>query len=77
MEIMLISGACAIFILGSACAREVTSSPTFILHSASIVAARRVAQLSSASRASCATTYVTTIESEASNTTRKSVDCNE
>ena len=32
MKRLLISTACAIFICGTACAREVTLSPTFTLH---------------------------------------------
>ena len=48
MKKLLISAACAIFIFGTACAREVTKSPTFILHGATIIPARRVAQLNSA-----------------------------
>lgn len=45
MKRMLTSAACAIFIIGTACAREVTASLSLILHRASIIAARRIAQL--------------------------------
>ena len=48
MKRMLISAACAIFIFGTACAREVTKSPTFILHGPTIVSARRAGQLNGA-----------------------------
>jgi hypothetical protein len=40
MKRLLISTACAIFICGTACAREVTLSPTFTLHGSTIFAAR-------------------------------------
>ena len=48
MKRLLISTACAIFICGTACAREVTLSPTFTLHGSTIFAARHVAQSNSA-----------------------------
>ena len=48
MNRLLLSTACAIFICGTACAREVTLSPTFTLHGSTIFAARHVAQSNSA-----------------------------
>jgi hypothetical protein len=77
---MLISAACAIFIFGTACAREVTAGPTFILHGATIIAARRVAQLNSAAHegaAPCTTTYIARIRGDGTSYIRKSVDCEE
>ena len=44
MKTLLISTACAIFICGPACAREVTLSPTPTLHGSTNSAARHVAQ---------------------------------
>jgi hypothetical protein len=80
MKRMLISAACAIFIFGTACAREVTASPTFILHGATIIATRRVAQLNTTPREviePCTTKFITTSRSEGAVTTRESVDCEE
>ena len=47
MKTLLISTACTIFICGTACAREVTLSPTPTLHGSTISAARHVAQSTS------------------------------
>ena len=44
MNRLLLSTACAIFICGTACAREVTLSPTSAPHGSTIFAARQVAQ---------------------------------
>ena len=80
MKRMLIYAACASFIFGTALARGVTVSPTFILHGARIVAERREAQLNTAAQegvAVCTTRYVTTTSGAGSGTTRKSVDCQE
>ena len=63
MKRLLISTACAIFICGTACAREVTLSPTFTLHGSTIFAARHVAQSNSAVGATgelCTTEYIPT-----------------
>ena len=79
MERMLISAACAIFIFGTACAREVTKSPTFILHGSTIIPARRVAQLNGAvgeGGAPCTTEYIPTRDDRGWYV-RKSVDCEE
>jgi hypothetical protein len=79
MKRILISAACAIFIFGTACAREVTAGPTFILHGASVVA-RRVAQLNCTARerlTPCTTMYVSTTRVNGSGATRQSVDCEE
>ena len=61
MKRLLISTACAIFICGTAFAREVTLSPTFTLHGSTISAARHVAQSNSAVGATgelCTTEYI-------------------
>ena len=79
MKRMLISAACAIFIFGAACAREVTKSPTFILHGATIVPARRVAELNSVVGATgerCTTEYIPTRDDRGWYV-RRSVDCEE
>jgi hypothetical protein len=77
MKRMIISAACAIFIFGTACAREVTNSPTFILHGATIVSARRVAQLNSTiDGVRCTTEYIPTRDDRGWYL-RKSVDCEE
>jgi hypothetical protein len=47
MKTLIISTACALFICGTACAREVTLSPTFTPPGSTIVAARHVAQSNS------------------------------
>jgi hypothetical protein len=44
MKTLLISTTCAIFICGTACAREVALSPTPTLHGSTNSAARHVAQ---------------------------------
>jgi hypothetical protein len=80
MKRMLISAACVIFILGTAFARESTATPTFVLHGASIIAARRAAQLYAdpvTGGVGCATRFVTTTRANGSSTTRQSVDCQE
>jgi hypothetical protein len=77
MKRLLISTACSIFICGSACAREVTLSPTFILHGATILAARRVAQSNSIIGATgefCTTAYIPTRD-DRGRYIRRSVDC--
>jgi hypothetical protein len=79
MKRMLISAACAIFIFGTACAREATKSPTFILHAATIASARRVAQLNIAvgeGGVLCTTEYIPTRD-ERGWYVRKYVDCEE
>jgi glutamine phosphoribosylpyrophosphate amidotransferase len=80
MKIVLISAACAIFIFGTACAREVAAGPTFILHGESVIAVRRVAQINRTPREviePCTTKFITTSRSEGAVTTRESVDCEE
>jgi hypothetical protein len=80
MKRLLISTACAIFICGTACAREVTLSRTFTLHHRStIFAARHVAQLNSAVGATgelCTTEYIPTRDDRGWYV-RRSVDCEE
>jgi hypothetical protein len=80
MKIMLIFAASAIFISGTALAREVIVSRIVTFHRASTIAAPRTAQLSSAARDSlvpCTTRYITTTRGDGSSTTRKSVSCEE
>jgi hypothetical protein len=80
MKRMLTSAACAILIIGTACARKVTASPSLILHGASIIAARRIAQLDRPAREGflpCNAMYITTTRDDGNSTTRKSEDCEE
>jgi len=72
MKRTLITTACAIFIFGTACAREVTLSPTFILHGATVVTGRRAAQINTV--VGCTTRYIPTHD-ERGWYARKSVDC--
>jgi len=77
MTKLLISTACAIFICGTACAREVTLSSTFTSHGSTIAAAHHVAQSNSALGATgelCTTEYISTRD-ERGSYVRKSVDC--
>ena len=90
MKTLLISATSAVFLLGTAFAREVVISrvvtPAFARevfisrvvtpHGASIVE-RHTAQLNSASGVLCGTKYITTTSSDGKRTTRKSVDCEE
>ena len=76
MKTLLISTACTIFIYGTACAREVTLSPTPTLHGSTISAARHVAQSSvvGATGEPCTAEYVSTRDNRGSYV-RRSVDC--
>ena len=77
MKRLLISTACAIFICGTACAREVTLSPTFAPHRSTISAARRIAQSNSVVGATgelCTAEYIPTHDDRGWYV-RKSVDC--
>jgi hypothetical protein len=77
MKKLLISTAWAIFICGTACAREVTRSSSFAPHGSTTAAARHVAQSNSAVGATgelCTTEYVSTRD-ERGSYVRKSVDC--
>ena len=77
MNRLLISTACAIFICGTACAREVTLSPTFTPHGSTIFAARQVAQSNSVIGATgelCTTEYIPTRDDRGWYV-RRSVDC--
>jgi len=68
MKTLLITTACAIFICGTACAREVTLSPTPTLHGSTISAARHVAQSTSVVGATgelCTTEYISTRDDRA------------
>jgi hypothetical protein len=79
MKRILISAACAIFIFGTACAREATKSPTFILHGATIIPASRVAQLNGAvgeGGVLCTVEHIPTRDDRGWYV-RKSVDCEE
>jgi hypothetical protein len=76
MKRLLISAACAIFICGTACAREVTLSPTPTLHG-STISARHVAQSTSvvgATGESSTAEYVSTRDDKGWYV-RRSVDC--
>jgi hypothetical protein len=77
MKRLLISAACAIFIGGTACAREVTLSPTRTLHGSTISAARHVAQSTSVVGATgelCTAEYISTRDDRGWYV-RRSVDC--
>jgi hypothetical protein len=77
MKRLLISTACAIFICGTAGAREVTLSPTPTLHGSTIFATRHVAQSTSVVGATgelCTTEYISTRDDRGWYV-RKSVDC--
>jgi hypothetical protein len=77
MKKLLISAACAIFICGAACAREITVSSTFTLHGSTIFVARHVAQSNSAVGATgelCTTEYISTRDDRGWYV-RRSVDC--
>jgi hypothetical protein len=77
MKKLLVSTACATFICGTAYAREVTLSSTFIPHGSTTAVARHVAQSNSAVGATgelCTTEYVSTRDNRGSYV-RKSVDC--
>ena len=77
MKTLLISSACAIFICGTTCAREVTTSPTFTPHGSTILAARQVAQSNSVVGATgelCTTESIPTRDDRGWYV-RKSVDC--
>ena len=76
MKRLLISTACAILICGTACAREVTLSPTFTPHGSTIFAARHVAQSTSvgATGELCTTEYISTRDDRGLYV-RRSVDC--
>ena len=68
MKTLLITTACTIFICETACAREVTLSPTFSPHGSTISAARHVAQSTSVVGATgelCTTEYVSTRDDRA------------
>jgi hypothetical protein len=78
MKTILISATSAIFIFGTAFAREVVVSPVGTIHRT--IAERRAAQLSSADReisVLCRIKYITTTSGDGNRTTRKSVDCEE
>ena len=80
MKIALITAASAIFICGTALAREVIVSPIVSFHRASSLTEHRTAQIESAAREGivlCTTRYVTTIRGDGNSTTRKSVNCEE
>ena len=77
MKRLRISTACAILICGTACAREVTLSPTFTPHGSTIFAARHVAQSTSVVGATgelCTTEYISTRDDRGWYV-RRSVDC--
>jgi hypothetical protein len=77
MKTLLISTACAIFICGTACAREVTLSSTFTPHGSTTAAAHHAAQSNSALGATgelCTTEYISTRD-ERGSYVRMSVDC--
>ena len=79
MKRLLISTACAIFICGTACAREVTLSPTFTLHGYQpSLPQRHVAQSNSAVGATgelCTTEYISTRDDRGWYARKLPVDC--
>jgi hypothetical protein len=78
MKTIIISATLAIFIFGTAFAREVIVSPVYTIHGT--IVERRTAQLSTADReisVLCRTRYITTTSGDGNRTTRKSVDCEE
>jgi hypothetical protein len=80
MKIALITAASAIFICGTALAREVIVSPIVPFHGASSLTEHRTAQIESAAHEGvvlCTTRYVTTTRGDGNSTTRKSVNCEE
>jgi len=77
MKRLIISTAWAIFICGTACAREVTLSQTPTFHGSTIFATRHVAQSTSVVGATgelCTTEYISTRDDRGWYV-RKSVDC--
>jgi hypothetical protein len=77
MKKLLIFTACAIFIYGTACAREVTLSPTSTSHGSTMSAARHVAQSSvvvGPTGELCTAEYVPTRDDRGWYV-RRSVDC--
>jgi hypothetical protein len=77
MKKSLIPTACAIFICGTPCAREVTLSPTPTLHGSTISAACRVAQSNivvGATGEPCTAEYISTRDDRGWYV-RRSVDC--
>ena len=79
MKRTFISAACAIFISGTACAREVEQSPAFPLRGSGVIAAPRTAQLNSVTIVDgvlCMTEYIPTRDRRGWYV-RKSVDCEE
>ncbi len=77
MKMNLISAALAIFISGTAFAREVTESSVVTIHPS---VERHAAQLNGVDRESnvlCRMRYITTTNDDGNKTTRKSVDCEE
>ena len=77
MNRLLISTACALFICGTACAREAALSPTFTPHESTILAARQVAQSNIAAGATselCMTEDIPTRDDRGWYV-RRSVDC--
>ena len=88
MKTMLIFATSAVFLFGTAFAREVIISrvvtPAFARVMSRVVAPdgasiveRHTAQLNSASGVLCGTKYITTTSRDGKRTTRKSVDCEE
>ena len=77
MKTLLISTASAVFICGTACAREVTLSSTFTPHGSTTAAAHHAAQSNSALAATgelCTTEYIPTRDDRGWYL-RRSVDC--
>lgn len=77
MKTLLISTACAIFIFGTACAREVTLSSTFTPNGSTTAAVHHFVRSNSAVGATgelCTTEYISTRDDRGSYV-RKSVDC--
>jgi hypothetical protein len=79
MKMILIFAVSAIFISGTAFAREVILTPSVPSHGPSAFAEHRAARLESPAREGvlCSTTYVTATRGDGSSVTRKSVNCDE
>ena len=90
MKTMLISATSAVFLFGTAFAREVVISRVVtpalarevvisrvVTPQGANIVERHTAQLNSASGVLCGTKYITTTSSDGKRTTRKSVDCEE
>ena len=77
MNRLLISTACAFFVCGTACAREVAMNPTFTPHGPTIFSARQITQSNSVVGATgelCTAEYIPTRD-DRGQYVRMAVDC--